>query len=500
MTLREQEELKDQPQTFPINTLGTPITWAETAARHSTLLAFTDVMTDEIHRHRQAGNHAAARMVTDQAFEYYQAVNERSPYEMESYEDDEEETGEDDPVLGPALEEGWDIMEQALRRLNELSQAQDEESQVKESQVKESQAKESQAKESQAKESGDQGTEPGHNHPSYEEYQAVHALSLATAKVLDIHTKRMTGTPIGPLEDGHRQAAQGLAMTLQSVLDWLEGNQPPPSPNPDGRQKPDTDFQKQAMTRFQDQFDTAQEFIKITIHPSLDNDTQANQDARDLAEEMIDANVSVSAMMAGERINGHDSLSAFYHEGHVHVKRIEDEYPEGLHQDHAIAIAEQIESMFTNHAMDHEEGWLSQNPEFLAELFDNAIAGLHTLPKNTIHNFLDKLAQMDVTQPVQINVLAVLLRDQTITFRHMCQWHDDRYPDEAQPDWHKLARTDPGTEKIDFNKLEKILEEAIELDSGFRELATVARCFGWHEQNDRPLSDWLEKNAFFDLL
>ena len=478
MTLGEQEEFEDQPKPFPINTLGTPITWAETAARHSTLLAFTDVMTNEIHHHRQAGNHAAARMVTDQAFEYYQAVNERSPYEMESYEDNGEETGEDDPVLGPALEEGWDIMEQALQSLNELPQAQDEEFQA----------------------ADPQNSEPDQAHPSYEKHQAVHALSLATAKVLDIHTRRMTGTPIGPLEDGHRQASQGLAMTLQSVLDWLEGNQPPPPPpNPDGRQKPDTGFQKQAMTRFREQFDTAQEFIKITIHPSLDNDTKAHQDAQDLAEEMIDANVSVAAMMAGERVNGHDSLSAFYHEGHVHVKRIEDEYPEGLHQDHAIAIAEHIESMFTNHAMDHEEGWLSQNSEFLADLLDNAIAGLHTLPKNTIHNFLDKLAQMDVTQPVQINVLAVLLRDQTITFRHICEWHDDRYPDEAQPDWHKLAQTDPGTEKIDFNQMEKILEEAIELDSGYLELATVARCFGWHEQNDAPLSDWLEKNAFFDM-
>ena len=483
MTLHEQEESEDQPQTFPIDTINVPMTWAETAARSSTLLAFTTFMTNEIDRHRKAGNHAAARMITEQASTYCNALYERSPYEMKTY-DEEDETAEQDPVLGPALEAAWEIREQTVQHLNDLYQAQDEHD--------------------QAAGQRNQGPEPVQDHPSYEEYQTACAFSMATARTLDIHTGRMTGTPISPLEDGHRQAAQGLAITLKFVLDWMEENQPPPpqppsSTNPDGRQEPNTHFQKQAMTRFQEQFGTAQEFIKITIHPSLDNDTEAYQEAQELAEDMIDANVSVAAMMAGERINGHDSLSAFYHEGHVHVKRIEDEYPEGLHQGHATAIAEQIESMFTNHAMDHEEGWLSQNSEFLAELLDNAIAGLHTLPKKTIHDFLDKLVEMDATQPVQINVLAVLLQDKKITFRHMREWHEARHPDEAQPDWRKLARTDPGTEKIEFNQLKKILEEAAKLDSGYLELATVARCFGWHEENDRPLSDWLKKNSFFDM-
>ena len=502
MTRNEPEEFEDHLQVFPTGTIAVPITWAETAARHSTLMAFTEVMTDEINRHRRTGNHAAARMVTEQAMDYSQTVQERSPYEMESCDDEDEGSGENDPVLGPALEEAWDIMEQAQHRLNQLYDAQSQEDG----------AQGAQAEESQAEQSGnhlpESGVEPSladQDNPSYEEYQMACAFSLATARVLDIHTGKMSGT--GPLQDGHRQAAQGLAITLRVVLDWLEDNQPPPpSPNPNERTEPDqqqephTDFQKQAITRFQEQFDTVAKYINITIHPSLDNDPEAHNNAEELAEEMTRTNVQVSSLISGETVNGHDSLVGFYHQGHIHVKRIQDEYPDGLHAGHAIAIAEHIETMFTHHAMDHEEGWLSKNPEFIANLFDDAIAELHTLPQKTIYDFLDKLAEMDVTQPVQINLLRIVLEDEQIPFRHMREWHDARHPDEAQPNWPKLARTDPGTKKIEFDHLKKILEDATTLNCGYLALATIGRCFGWHDLNDQPLVEWLEKNSVYDLL
>ena len=465
----EEEPIPDTVETFQPATLSYVMSREESAARDATASVFTKAMLEEAKRHGRSGSYDAAYFVLEQAREYMAILNGRNPYDQNPDQYDTDTDPEDDPDIGSEVTAGLQIRDQATM---ELMRAMED--------LEERLAQEE-------------------NLPEYDPDRRHHpatALALATSEVLEIHNTMMNGA--GPLKDGHRQAAQGLAMTLREVTIWMEQNGPPTGRTEMEQHRRATQSAQQAMDRFDRNVPLVRRLTETVFHKSLE-DTPADMDeAQELIEKTMEMNRSFGACLRGDPPNGHDSLMTFYHEGKIHAKRLEDEYPEDLHGEQAIEIADAIGEMLGFHAMDHAEDWLPQTPEFLTEMIEDAKEALHTLPRPVIDRMLDIVAKVTESQGALVATLALLLGNPEIAMRHARRWSGARYPEREQPDWDRMAREKFEPKRVEFETLEEVLKGAAMVNCGRLELAGVSRYFGWHEDED-PLSDWLAENSVLDL-
>ena len=441
----------------------------ESAARDATASVFTKAMLEEARRHSGSGNHAAADVVLEQAQEYTTILNERNPYDQNLDQYDPDTEPEEDPDIGSEVTNGLQIRDQATMELMRAIEDQ----------------------EKRLPQEGDLPEyDPGRRH------HAATALALATSEVLEIHSTMMNG--VGPLKDGHRQAAQGMAMTLREVTIWMEHNGPPAGRAGMEQHQRAMQAAQQAMDRFDRNAPLVRRLTETVFHKSLDDAPADMDDAQELVEKTIEMNQSFGARLGGDPLNGHDSLITFYHEGKIHAKRMEDEYPGDLHREQAIGIADAIGRMLGFHAMDHAEDWLPQTPEFLMEMMEDAKEAFHTLPRDVIDQMLDTVAKATESQGVPVATLALLLGNPKIAMRHARRWSGARFPEREKPDWDQLVREKFDPQRVEFETLEEVLQGAAMVNCGYLELAGVSRYFGWDEDED-PLSDWLAENSVLDI-
>ena len=229
------------------------------------------------------------------------------------------------------------------------------------------------------------------------------------------------------MSKGHAQAAVGLNMTIEHLTETLELQHNEHCHHCDtiDRAYEGADAAQTLLTAMRP---AIRELTQVQLHPSLLQDAETQAEAQGLAESTIDLLASFQLLLNGDPSNPETSLHCFYLDGTLHVKRLTDPFPKGMHSQGASAVIATTGALATAHAQDHAVGFADPVAKWASEMELVAECGLHDVTTEEINHYLETVVLTTPHPTTQAEAVTALTGDRTMAERLMA-----RRPDLFQP-------------------------------------------------------------------
>ena len=323
---------------------------------------------------------------------------------------------------------------------------------------------------------------------------------------------------------GHAQAAVGLKVTIQHLVETLELQHEEHCHHCDtiDRAYEGADAAETIMAAMRP---AIRELTRVQVHPSLlrkneTGDETKNEDeteAQILAESTIDLFASFQLLFQGDPANPERSLHAFYLDGTLHVKRLTDPFPKGMPVLGASNVASTTKDLAIAHAQDHAEGFADLVAERAREMELEADCGLHAATPEEINDYLETLAGATQHPATQADAVSALTGDRTLAEQFMAR-RPDLFPpatpaqQESVMDAVREANLPPEMEGLidgllsmgaaalnrrpepaPIAKTIHLMEVATELTGDEMTLMDIAESVGRPTHRDEITSDWVDQ-------
>ena len=265
-----------------------------------------------------------------------------------------------------------------------------------------------------------------HEEPTEEEESegTTHGAAVALLGAYAALREHVRGIARGDeMSTGHVQAALGLKITIEQHMETILVQH-----NLHCHHCDTTDKASEAAEATQSLMDAMRpairELTQIQLHPSLHQEPETQDQARNLAESTIHQLGSFQLAVNGDPVNPEMSLHCFYQDGTLHVKRLSDPFPKGMTPQGAVRIISSTSELITAHAQDHAMGFGDLMAEHTSEMTRQAECELHTATTGEINHYLETLARITQHPAAQADAVTALTGNRKLAQQFMTRRPD----------------------------------------------------------------------------